>query len=120
MSDWKTLLHASDPGRDAVLDAAEAAAIRRTVVDAARMPSQSSEIWQRPLAVATVILVMLALGLAAGRRLPPARHAVNHDGVPLTASPEQLERRQLRFSTPGGTRIIWTLDPNIQLSGVLP
>jgi hypothetical protein len=28
------------------------------------------------------------------------------------------ERRQVQFSTPGGTRVIWTLDPEFELREV--
>jgi len=34
--------------------------------------------------------------------------------VPIT-SPQIGEQRQLQFTTPGGTRIIWVLNPNLQL-----
>jgi hypothetical protein len=30
------------------------------------------------------------------------------------------ERRQVQFATPGGTRIIWTLDPEFKLPEVVP
>jgi hypothetical protein len=34
--------------------------------------------------------------------------------------PAPISATQLQFRTPGGTRIIWTIDPSFQLRGTLP
>jgi hypothetical protein len=64
---------------------------------------------------ATIVLVVCA-GLVAGRRLGqvepvPARGAA--------ASPAR-DVRQLQFSTPGGTRIIWIFNPDLNLNETTP
>jgi hypothetical protein len=58
-------------------------------------------------------------------------HQVMVDPVPAAETPEPLtaiggsggdggDRRQLQFSTPGGTRIIWIFDQNFRLQESMP
>lgn len=51
------------------------------------------------LALAAVMLFVVAI--VAFRREPPA--------------PPRVAARQIQYATPGGTRIVWTLDPNFHM-----
>jgi hypothetical protein len=64
------------------------------------------------------LTLMLLTGVAGGRRMP-LRVAAPADPVSGTADGGG-ERRQVQFSTPGGTRIIWTIDPDFTLHEVRP
>lgn len=114
--DLRTLLHEFDPLRDEpVLPATDAHVIRRAMLGAVRR--ESIALWPRALPVAALIVLMVAVGAMAGRRLAPREPALTPGAIVDTAP--NYERRQVQFSTPGGTRIIWTIDPNFQM-GVMP
>ena len=69
------------------------------------------------MAIAAAVVLMIAAGVTAGRRMPPpAAPAALLDG----GSAQPGERRQLQFATPGGTRIIWTFDPDFSLKETMP
>ena len=119
MTDLRTLLHgALGNEEDARLTIDEAAAMRRVVVAAARAGGgESPRIWFAPLAVAATVVAMVAAGIAIGGRFD-ASPAVGVPGdagvdVPATQTPDRT--RQLQFSTPGGTRIIWILNSDLNL-----
>lgn len=117
MKDMRALLTDADPlrGEPAMSDA-DAARMRRVVVSSGREAQAASGFWASALAVAAVVILMVVAGAVAGRRLP-----VREPSVPDEAAvSEPAERRQVQFATPGGTRIIWTLDPEFQLKGVVP
>jgi hypothetical protein len=85
------LLREADPlTDDPGLSSAEARVIRRLVVDAASEREAATPFAHQPLAIAAVLT------------MPSPRS---------TAPETSDERRQLQFATPGGTRIIWTFDP---------
>jgi hypothetical protein len=42
--------------------------------------------------------------------------APSGDAAGALTSPESDQRTQVQFSTPGGTRIVWTIDPGFQLT----
>lgn len=118
MNDLRTLLEAADPVRDEPsLPAMDARAIRRRLLAAAETPPLVS--FPSALPVAALIALTIVGGMAAGRRItdrtPPRGVA-----EAAVSTPGQGERRQVQFATPGGTRIIWTIDPNFQLRGVMP
>ena len=114
--DLRTLLRESDPLRDQpALPTPEAQAIRRAMLGSAR--SEPIALWPRALPVAALIVLMLVVGAMAGRRLSPQQPAVTPGDI-VDASPN-YDRRQVQFATPGGTRIIWTIDPNFHI-GVMP
>lgn len=116
MKDLRTLLKESDPLRDDPgLSAADAQAIRRAMLRAVN--TMSTVFWPRALPVAALVVMMLVTGALAGRRLRGPEPAVAAN--PHVDVAGSHERRQVQFSTPGGTRIIWTIDPNFQL-GVAP
>ena len=113
MNDISTELRNADPVRvEGGLSADDVTAMRRTVVAAVEPNARRTVSWGRALAIATA--AMLIAGAGAAIRRGPAR--------PVVATPPQAEaavagqRTQLQFSTPGGTRIVWTIDPAFQLT----
>jgi hypothetical protein len=117
MTDLRTLLHAAlGNEEDERLTPDEAAAMRRVVIGAARESAgESPRIWFAPLAVAATVVAMVAVGVAIGGRFDAtATRAVPNDvDAPATQTPDRA--RQLQFSTPGGTRIIWILNSDLNL-----
>ena len=115
MTNWQELLRDADSATEA-LSEHEAQAIRRLVVSAAREPRSVSVWWPRPIAVAAIAILVIASG-GVGRRLVSggARPA-----APSAAPAASDERRQLQFATPGGTRIIWTFNPEFNLKETNP
>jgi hypothetical protein len=118
MKDLRAVLEAADPLRgEPSLATTDARDMRRRVLVAAEAPVLMA--FPRALAVAALVTVMIVAGVAAGRRFaavnPP--RAADEAGMKL---PGDGERRQVQFATPGGTRIIWTIDPNFHMRGALP
>jgi hypothetical protein len=115
MTDVGKLLRESDPGiTEPGLSAADAQRMRRVILAEASRPAPAW--WPTPIAVAATIVLTLAAGAFIGQRLPreiatPARAGPAGDVQP------QMEpaARQLQFATPGGTRIIWVLNPDFDL-----
>jgi hypothetical protein len=62
-----------------------------------------------------VALALLAGGAGDGIRDPRVE-----PGARVNAPDPAGERRQIQFSTPGGTRIIWELNPEFSLMETLP
>jgi hypothetical protein len=114
MNDISTQLRDADPVPvESGLSADDVSAMRRAVLAAVETTSQRTIAWGRALAIATAI-VLIAGGGAAMRR-GPARVAVATTPPPVEAAASG-QRTQLQFSTPGGTRIVWTIDPAFQLT----
>jgi len=108
------LLRESDPlVEDPTLTDSEIGAMRRRVVRAVEHADLRVPLWTRPLAIAAVVVLMVAVGVTAGRRMPPpaATERIARSIPPAIGG----ERRQLQFATPGGTRIIWTFDSEFTL-----
>jgi hypothetical protein len=116
MKDLKTLLRDADPVvHERGLPHETVAELRRAVVAAAHAAEVNPVLWGRQFAMATCLTVMVLAGLVAAHRVPPAVRAVP---VPATSTASD-QRTQIHFSTPGGTRIVWTLDPGFQLRETL-
>jgi len=127
MKNLRALLQESDPVRDdPALSTTHAGEIRRAMLGAVEMVP--SLFFPRTLPLAALVVVMIVAGATAGRRLtaPSSVQTANGgEGVAAGAhspgGPDgNFERRQVRFATPGGTRIIWTIDPNFQMREVMP
>lgn len=118
MTDIRTRLEEADPLRgDAGMSEAETARMRAAVLGATALPEPAVQWWPRAVAVAVAGALMVAVGSLAGRWLPTPRPEL----VPQDAAVAlEGERRQVQFATPGGTRIIWTLDPSFKLGESLP
>lgn len=118
------MLQEADPVRAApALSTADAREIRRAMLGA--VEAAPSLFFPRTLPLAALVVVMIVAGATAGRRLsaPPALRTADRTGDPA-ADPQSpgsnIERRQVQFATPGGTRIIWTIDPNFEMREVMP
>jgi hypothetical protein len=128
MTDPSTLLKAADPLREESAETGltpdEAQAIRREMIAAIPDIVDVRPMWRRPLvvAVAAAGLVASVTGIF-GHRLGP-RPAVAPEMPPMQAQMDPSggggERRQLQFSTPGGTRIIWIFDESLRLQEPMP
>lgn len=118
MKDIRTLLVEADPVRtEPGLSEADAERMRRVIVSAPRTIQREPAFWPRALAVAAAVVLMVAGGTFVGGRLPDPAPGVTETTV---APAEAGERRQVQFATPGGTRIIWTLDPDFKMREALP
>jgi len=111
MTDLGRLLREADPVTlepglppDAVAD------LRRLVIATAHAAPVHRVLWRRQLAMAGCLTVMVLAGIVAAHRVPPAIRE-----VPVPTGAASAQRTQIHFSTPGGTRIVWTLDPDFQL-----
>jgi hypothetical protein len=123
MTDWRTRLREAF-GNTTVEDADDdklsrdgALAMRRVVVAAVKADAEEAPFsWRNPLAVGAALALMVASGMVAGLRMVP----VDEPGVTIPQAPDAGERRQVQFATPGGTRIVWTIDPEFRLNEVIP
>jgi hypothetical protein len=118
MTDLRTQIRtAFRDEEDHRLPADEAAAMRRLVVASVRplTDGRSAASWFQPLAVAATLVAMIAAGVAIGHRVDDRASigAVRADDRPPGQEPDGA--RQLHFSTPGGTRIIWIFNSNLDL-----
>ena len=115
MIDWREVLRTENDDADAVMTPERAQAVRRRVL-AAAAPADATVDWPRK--VMTVAIAAGLFVLAGG--MPGDAPPVTRLGPPPAAEPAAGERRQLRFATPGGTRIIWELNPAFSLTETLP
>jgi hypothetical protein len=112
MKDLRALLRDADPvGHEAGLPRDTVAELRRAMLAAADTEAVRSVLWHRQLALAACLTLMVLVGLVAAHRVPPAVRDVPVEAASMAAD----QRTQIHFSTPGGTRIVWTLDPGFQL-----
>jgi len=127
MNDLKTLLREADPLRDqqdASLSPDEAQALRRAMLAAARESTATISIWHRPLALAAIAIVVIGIGGLTGHSRRDQTETTGATGATSLGiaggSSGEIGRRQVQFSTPGGTRIIWVLDPNANFQESMP
>jgi hypothetical protein len=119
MNDIRSLLEEADPlRRESELSETDAARMRAVVVSAARQPVRSSPFWSGAVALAAAAALIVIAGALDERRL--ANRPLVSETEPAIAQTASSERRQLQFSTPGGTRVIWTLDPEFNVREVTP
>jgi hypothetical protein len=118
MKDLEALWRDGDPAAgDDGLSPGQVDLMRRQIVNAARQPDVLRTPWRQPLAVAAMIALTIAVGIIAGQRFP-LRGTTGEERT--TPAAPGAERRQLQFSTPGGTRIIWVFDPDFHVKETLP
>jgi len=123
MTDWRTRLREAfgnttvEDADDDKLSREAALAMRRVVLAAVTADGEAPFSWRSPLAVGAALALMVASGMVAGLRLPVP---VDEAGVTIPRAPDAGERRQVQFATPGGTRIVWTIDPEFRLNEVIP
>ena len=112
MKAWQELLRAHDPGAQR-MDADAVARMRAVVVQAARTAGPAARTWPMRFALAAFACVVLMLSIVGTQR--PLDIAGDRS-LPVAGT----ERRQIQFATPGGTRIIWEINPDFTLGDTLP
>ena len=124
LTELRRLLEAADPVRREPELPEDAAARIRAAMFAAAPSERPVPVFHRSmLALAAALVLMVAAGILAVRRVPaplPASVPPSEATGAAPAADESNERRQLQFATPGGTRIIWTLDPQFKIEGTVP
>ena len=105
---------------DEPLAAESASAMRRIVVAEARVHAygEASLSLRRALVLAMTVLLMIAAGISAGRRMgSPTLAPAGADATMRVVTPVAAPAppRQLQFATPGGTRIIWVFNSDLDL-----
>ena len=85
MKNLADILREGDPAADSELSPMQVDAMRRSVLDAARRPEVVRTPWHHPLAMATMVALMIAAGIMAGRRL-----AVNDVDVEVGPRPDAV------------------------------
>ena len=88
-----SLLQQHDPAAGKALNAFD----RTRILHRALQPERRNRAYQLVLAA----LMLFVVAIVAFRREPPA--------------PPSVAARQIQYATPGGTRIVWTLDPNFHM-----
>jgi hypothetical protein len=117
--DIHALLQAADPLRsESSPSASDVERMRHAVLKAEQCAGSVLMWWPRALAAAAFVVLLVIAGTLGGR--DNAHPEQPGDATRVAAPPDPAERRQLQFETPGGTRIIWTIDPNFRLEGVAP
>jgi hypothetical protein len=109
MDELRRALQAGDPLRhDSRLDPDDVERIRRAIMAAAEPSSRGSR------AMAFAMVTSLCAVAAAGAWVVRSPHPNPAPPPPAAASTTPVDRpqsrRQLQFSTSGGTRVIWTFD----------
>ena len=113
MDDLQARLRDADPLRtEGGLSVDDADAMRRRMIEAIERQPAVNVFWPRPMLLAATVALTLVAGVIIGRRLPPPETTLrpSMSGAPAIASTAAVDRRQLQFATPGGTRIIWVFD----------
>ena len=115
---WQSVMRAALDAEAAPLPPEDARAMRAAVVSAARGGAPQPKWRPRHLALAATLLLIVGAGAAAGWRFdarqPTAAIAVEQ------IRPAGNEQLQLQFATPGGTRIIWVFNPDLNLKAMVP
>jgi hypothetical protein len=118
-------LQEADPlTEDSGLTAAERNEMRRTVLS--QVPAATPGLW-RQLSPAFSVALLLAVALAVAwwpssvgspipGSAPRAQAATSEAGPPpspgIQRAGNSLETRKIQFETPGGTLVVWVLNPN--------
>lgn len=129
MTDWRTAMRETARGDEHdELSPAEADAMRRLVVAAAgqRTETPAASPSRRPMFVAATVAAMIAAGTVtaikmdlSGRSSSPLIDTTATTSTSTASSSAEsainAPNRQLQFSTPGGTRIIWVFNSDLDL-----
>ena len=126
MRDWRTELRESDPARDAEMSAADVQRVRSVVLAAAHTDGPAGFAWPRAFVATTAALTLTCtLALVALQRSGDEMRrqaAAMAERAPESGSDADpvVQKQQLQFATPGGTRIIWVFDSEFEVKGTLP
>ena len=128
MTDWRTALRDVNARVDEEqLPADEAESIRRAMLAIASTAAPEPKVWpwMRPMMVAATVTAVIVAGVVASHRFdvsaPPASPAVQGDAMNVDTPTAQaaVPNRQLQFLTPGGTRIIWVFNSELDLKATV-
>jgi hypothetical protein len=114
MKYWQQVLRENDPGRER-MDAEIAARMREQVVRTGRGATRSAAVWPIRFALAAFACLVVMISLLATQR--PVAVPDQDQPAPSVAG---TERRQIQFATPGGTRIIWEINPDFTMGDTIP
>lgn len=130
MNDWRTpLREALARDDDERLSADEASTMRAAILaEITRETSLAAAYsWMRPIALAATVAGVIAIGIVAGLRTDES--TVLERGVPAAVAGSRPgdaqvpavpgSNRQLQFLTPGGTRIIWVFNSDLDLKATI-
>jgi len=115
-NDLNRILHEADPlAQDPGLTTTDRTEMRRTIL--ARIPERSPSRWRLlSPALSFAFLLAVALGLAWWPSTvdSPTTNTLTSSptSAPGSAAGNALESRKIQFETPGGTLVVWVLDPN--------
>ena len=102
-------LRDADPlEREPGLMPADVEVMRRAVLSKANAPAPHGYGYTTVLVLATVVAALMIAAFAG------------HRFGTVSELPQHTEQRHLQFETPGGTRIIWVLNPDFELSRGTP
>lgn len=108
----RNLLRQADPvAREAPPRGPEVSALRRRILTEAAGPARTR--WSPLLAAAAVLALTLWMGWTLTRNAAIAPLPSAPAGPALADDAPRPVR--LHFSTPGGTRVVWTLDPDFEV-----
>jgi hypothetical protein len=113
MKDLRTKLREVDPlTREGGLSSDQVARMRRLVLSATpELPSSHRRVH---LAIAATLLLTTVGGVLLTRASLP-ESAQKSATTTATGVMDAQPLRQLQFSAPGGTRVIWTFNPNLEV-----
>jgi hypothetical protein len=111
MKHWQQILRENDPGVDR-MDPETSARMRERIVRTVRGSVQAAAVWPMRVALGAFACLVLMISLMATQR--PVTPAAEQPDVAGT------ERRQIQFATPGGTRIIWEINPDFTMGDTIP
>jgi hypothetical protein len=115
MDEISRQLRDADPvPREAGLSNEQKAAMRRAILAAVPAARTAAISFWKNLSMAAALTVIVAIGVMSVHRGDTVRAGEQMPPPPASGS-SGSGRTQVQFSTPGGTRIIWTLDPNFQM-----
>ena len=130
MTDWRTAMRdAGGPDEQNEFSPADAETMRRLVIAAAGQPAESPAraSWRRPMFVVATVAAVIAVGTVATIKMDLSERTnstmtVGSEAMPATETDRTTQstsadapNRQLQFLTPGGTRIIWVFNSDLNL-----
>lgn len=127
MTSWKSRLRDADPGAAAEMRQADVDRLRNAVLATAREARTVRPAFlPRAFVMTAGVLLIVCAGMLAGLQSVTRDDAGRGAGAPASDDTPAddgsvaVERQQLQFSTPGGTRIIWVFDSQFEIKGTLP
>jgi hypothetical protein len=133
MTDWRTAMRdAAHRDEQECLSGDQADAMRRVVLAAIvdDVSERAHTVWvRRPVLVAAAIAAVVSIGVGIGFRLDVSSRSeqtATSDHASASSALQTADgiraatpNRQLQFLTPGGTRIIWVFNQDLDLKAAL-